>query len=166
MLRTFSIVVLSALVASLAWAADAVKGPAPAFALQSRDGAKVSPAQYKGDVVMINFWATWCVPCREEMPKLEALYQRLNPLRLRRELDAELDRLWALAAPAPPCQRHTVTLTYEFLRTRAAAADSPRGQAVADRPGTSRRRGEFGSSHDRLAIRLDRYMQLVFHLHL
>ncbi len=80
MLRVFSVIVVSALLASLAWAADAVKGPAPAFALQSRDGAKVSPAQYKGDVVMINFWATWCVPCRQEMPKLEALYQRYNKL--------------------------------------------------------------------------------------
>jgi thiol-disulfide isomerase/thioredoxin len=80
MLRAFSVIVVSALLASLAWASDAVKGPAPAFALQSRDGAKVSPAQYKGDVVMINFWATWCVPCRQEMPKLEALYQRYNKL--------------------------------------------------------------------------------------
>ena len=80
MLRAFSVIVVSALLASMAWAADAVKGPAPAFALPSRDGAKVSPAQYKGDVVMINFWATWCVPCRQEMPKLEALYQRYNKL--------------------------------------------------------------------------------------
>ena len=80
MLRAFSIVVLSALVGSLAWAADAVKGPAPGFALQSREGAKVSLAQYKGQVVMINFWATWCVPCRQEMPHLEALYQRYNKL--------------------------------------------------------------------------------------
>ena len=80
MLRVFSVIVVSALLASMAWAADAVKGPAPAFALQSRDGAKVSPVQYKGDVVMINFWATWCVPCRQEMPKLEALYQRYNKL--------------------------------------------------------------------------------------
>ena len=79
MLRAFSVIVVSALLASLAWAAD-VKGPAPAFALQSRDGAKISPAQFKGDVVMINFWATWCVPCRAEMPKLEALYQRYNKL--------------------------------------------------------------------------------------
>jgi thiol-disulfide isomerase/thioredoxin len=80
MLRAFSVIVVGALLASLAWASDAVKGPAPAFALQSRDGAKVSPAQFKGDVVMINFWATWCVPCRQEMPKLEALYQRYNKL--------------------------------------------------------------------------------------
>jgi thiol-disulfide isomerase/thioredoxin len=80
MLRAFSVIVVSALLASLALAADGVKGPAPAFALQGRDGAKISPAQFKGDVVMINFWATWCVPCRAEMPKLEALYQRYNKL--------------------------------------------------------------------------------------
>jgi len=80
MLRAFSVIVVSALLASLAWAADGVKGPAPSFALQSRDGSKISPAQFKGEVVMINFWATWCVPCRQEMPKLEALYQRYNKL--------------------------------------------------------------------------------------
>jgi thiol-disulfide isomerase/thioredoxin len=79
MLRAFSIIVMSALVASLAWAAE-VKGPAPGFALQARDGGKVSSTQFKGEVVMINFWATWCVPCRQEMPKLEALYQRYNKL--------------------------------------------------------------------------------------
>ena len=80
MLRAFSIIAMGALVASLAWAADAVKAPAPGFALESRDGGKVSLGQYKGQVVMINFWATWCVPCRQEMPHLEALYQRYNKL--------------------------------------------------------------------------------------
>ncbi|MEO8465631.1 MAG: TlpA disulfide reductase family protein [Gammaproteobacteria bacterium] len=80
MLRAFSIIVVGALVASLAWAADAVKGPAPGFTLQSRDGNRVSLAEFKGQVVMINFWATWCVPCRQEMPHLEALYQRYNKL--------------------------------------------------------------------------------------
>ena len=80
MLRAFSVIVVSALLASLAWAADKVSGPAPGFTLQSRDGGKVSLGSLKGDVVMINFWATWCVPCREEMPHLEALYQRYHKL--------------------------------------------------------------------------------------
>ena len=79
MLRPFSVLALTTLVASLAWAA-AVSGPAPGFTLQSRDGAQVSLASQKGNVVMINFWATWCVPCRQEMPHLQALYERYSSL--------------------------------------------------------------------------------------
>ena len=60
--------------------ARAVSGIAPDFALQSRDGETVSLAGLRGQVVMINFWATWCGPCREEMPHLEALHQRYSAL--------------------------------------------------------------------------------------
>jgi peroxiredoxin len=80
MLRAFSVLVLTTLVASLAWAAQTLSGPAPGFALQSRDGAQVSLASQKGNVVMVNFWASWCVPCRQEMPHLQALYERYNSL--------------------------------------------------------------------------------------
>jgi len=80
MLRAFSVVVVSGLLASLAWAANTLSGPAPGFALQSRDGEQVSLAALKGDVVMVNFWATWCVPCRQEMPHLQALYERYHGL--------------------------------------------------------------------------------------
>ena len=51
-----------------------------ALARLSRDGAHVSLASQKGNVVMVNFWATWCVPCRQEMPHLQALYERYNSL--------------------------------------------------------------------------------------
>jgi peroxiredoxin len=64
-------------------AADAAVNPgapAPAFTLTARDGGKVSLADLKGQVVMINFWATWCGPCRQEMPLLAQLHDKYEPL--------------------------------------------------------------------------------------
>jgi thiol-disulfide isomerase/thioredoxin len=48
---------------------------APDFTLLDIDGQQVSLQQYRGKVVFLNFWATWCIPCREEMPVLERLHQ-------------------------------------------------------------------------------------------
>jgi peroxiredoxin len=48
---------------------------APDFTLPTTDGQQVSLQQYRGKVVFLNFWATWCIPCREEMPALERLHQ-------------------------------------------------------------------------------------------
>lgn len=50
--------------------------PAPDFALKSSSGENMRLSEYRGDVVMINFWATWCGPCRQEMPLLDDLYTR------------------------------------------------------------------------------------------
>ena len=49
---------------------------APDFALKSSTGENLRLSEYRGDVVMINFWATWCGPCRQEMPLLDELYNR------------------------------------------------------------------------------------------
>jgi peroxiredoxin len=51
---------------------------APDFALATADGKKVALAGLKGKVVLLNFWATWCPPCREEMPSMERLHQEFR----------------------------------------------------------------------------------------
>ena len=60
--------------------ADTVSGPAPDFTLKSRTGENLKLSEYRGDVVMINFWASWCAPCRQEMPLLEELYKKYSDL--------------------------------------------------------------------------------------
>jgi peroxiredoxin len=51
---------------------------APNFTLPDLSGKMVSLADYKGKVVLLNIWATWCRPCVEEMPSMEKLYQELK----------------------------------------------------------------------------------------
>jgi peroxiredoxin len=73
-----------AIAAALAIAMPVLAGtsgaPAPQFNLASREGKDVSLTQYHGQVVMINFWASWCGPCRQEMPLLESIYKKYNKL--------------------------------------------------------------------------------------
>jgi len=57
-------------------ASDLVGQSAPDFALKSSSGENLRLSEYRGDVVMVNFWATWCGPCRQEMPLLDQLYSR------------------------------------------------------------------------------------------
>ncbi len=65
-------------IASTAFAADA-GGPAPAFTLSDLTGQQETLSQYKGQVVMVNFWATWCGPCQQEMPLLDQMYKKYKP---------------------------------------------------------------------------------------
>jgi peroxiredoxin len=53
-----------------------VSNPAPDFTLRSMDGPNVRLNEQRGRVVMVNFWATWCGPCRQEMPHLNKLHDK------------------------------------------------------------------------------------------
>jgi peroxiredoxin len=53
---------------------------APSFTLPSRSGDTVSLDSLKGKVVMLNFWASWCGPCRQEMPLLDQMHKRYSSL--------------------------------------------------------------------------------------
>lgn len=54
----------------------AIDAPAPAYAARAVEGDSLALSDLRGRVVLLNIWATWCKPCREEIPALETLYQR------------------------------------------------------------------------------------------
>jgi thiol-disulfide isomerase/thioredoxin len=72
-------IALAAVFATAALATSS-SGPAPGFQLSGRGGKTIDLSQFKGQVVMINFWASWCKPCRDEMPLLEDIYKKYKPM--------------------------------------------------------------------------------------
>ena len=93
----------AALVLSTAVAAGA-SAAAPDFTLPTRDGGSLSLDQLKGQVVMINFWATWCGPCRQEMPLLQQIQSKYEPLGftlvgINVEPDSDAAKTWLAQVP-------------------------------------------------------------------
>lgn len=60
--------------------AEDISGKASDFTLKSRSGENVRLAELSGDVILLNFWASWCGPCRQEMPALQKLQDKYEDL--------------------------------------------------------------------------------------
>ena len=63
-------------------ATQPTSGPAPDFTLTTFDGASFRLSDHRGKVVVINFWASWCIPCRDEAPILQSVWERYRERRV------------------------------------------------------------------------------------
>ena len=67
--------------ASVSYAAsEKLSGKAANFTLKSRSGKNIKLSELRGNVIMLNFWASWCGPCRKEMPLLEKIHKKYKRL--------------------------------------------------------------------------------------
>jgi len=74
-MRPFVVMFVALSLVSLVQAGE-VNGKAPDFTLKSNTGKNIKLSEHRGEVILLNFWASWCGPCRQEMPLLEQLQER------------------------------------------------------------------------------------------
>ena len=124
--------------------------PAPALAFTTRDGAPKQLADFNGKLVLVNLWATWCVPCVEEMPALERLQAQLGDkltiLAISEDRQGE-------AVVAPFLEQHAIKHLAIFLDPKSAATSEFGAQGLPTsyligRDGTIAGKEEGGAQWD------------------
>ncbi|MEQ1919734.1 MAG: TlpA disulfide reductase family protein [Elusimicrobiota bacterium] len=122
--------ILAVLVLGLAsCGAPAGSRQAPALVLPDLAGKTVDLTSFRGKPVLINFWATWCDTCREEMPDLESLHGRLSPKGVV-ILGVSMDEN-AYAVVPPFLKEHKITFPILIADRKASAAYAVRGLPAA-----------------------------------
>ncbi len=106
--------------------AQLVQGPAPDFEVVRGDGTKLRLSDLRGKVVFINFWATWCPPCRKEIPDLEELAKKMKhvPFEI---LAVSSDESW-----------NEINAFLSGKQTRMLIGLDPQKQAISNRYGTEK----------------------------
>ncbi len=89
--------------------------PAPSFMATLLDGTRFDLAAHRGEVVIVNFWATWCAPCREEMPAFDALQQAYRDQGL---------QIVAVSMDDPELRERVLKLAQGFSYPMAMAGDT------------------------------------------
>ncbi|HEU5056199.1 MAG TPA: TlpA disulfide reductase family protein [Kofleriaceae bacterium] len=134
-------------------------GDAPDFALRDLSGRTVRLSDHRGKVVLVNFWATWCVPCRVELPHLERLYKQYAGQGLV-VLGVSIDGPESTAEVDPHARRYG--LTFPVLldqETRVVALYNPKKTApftvIIGRDGSVARRREGYHAGDEVRLEAD-----------
>jgi len=129
------------------------------FALRDTEGRLVRLSDHRGKVVLVNFWATWCVPCAAELPHLQRLYEAYGDQGFV-VLAISMDGPESVAEVVPRARRYG--LTFPVLldeETRVVAVYNPKRSApftaLIDRDGTVAKTREGYSAGDEIAIEAD-----------
>jgi cytochrome c biogenesis protein CcmG/thiol:disulfide interchange protein DsbE len=110
-LTSFAVVVALSTLAS-GWVAAGPSRLAPNVMLQSADGSSVELSTYRGKVLLVDFWASWCLPCKTSFPALDSLYQEYQPRGLE-VLAVNLDERRADAAAFLGVHPHRLTVLFD-----------------------------------------------------
>lgn len=157
--RALAACLLLAAALSCAGGAGATSGGAPDFALRDLSGRTVRLSDHRGKVVLINFWATWCVPCAAELRHLERLHRAYAPQGLV-VLGVSIDGPESAANVDPQARRYGLTFPVLYdEETRVVALYNPKRNApftvIVGRDGAVARRREGYHAGDEVQVEAD-----------